>query len=423
MEGCCKVSVIIPVYNVENYLQECLDSVVCQTLDDYEIICVEDCSTDKSMDILKKYATQYPMLRILEYGDNRGQAYARNKGMEIANGKYLYFMDSDDLLVNKDCLARMYQYAEKEQLDCLLFDAYMEYETEELREIFVKLYTKGIEGDKYTASFDYPDVMNGFDYFTNCYRNGDFRCVVWQQFWRKDYLKNNNLSFDADTSPHEDLLFSFKALLKVERIQYIREPMYIYRFRENSSTSTLITLKRIKAYVLCYCYAIDYLQQYLQNYELDETLVGFLNDIKTLIKRGAIDLIKRGIDVYEVKFDNAIYDLQFRLILTEEWNALTKLLSCKEYQQLVSCEPIIYGAGYVGSHVEKMLNAFGIHNYTMAVTDEANAINIGNSKVVSLAKVDRDADRVVILAVNKKYRDEMERYARTLGFNKIIYIA
>ena len=91
-----KVSVVIPVYNVEEFLEPCLDSIVNQTLDDIEIICVNDGSTDKSLDILNSYAKNDDRFTVISQ-ENGGHAVATNRGMELANGKYLYLMDSDDL--------------------------------------------------------------------------------------------------------------------------------------------------------------------------------------------------------------------------------------------------------------------------------------------------------------------------------------
>ena len=92
-----KVSVIIPIYNVENYLEECLDSIVNQTLKDIEIICVNDGSTDNSLDIINKYAAKDDRITVIDQ-ENGGHAVATNRGMDLAKGKYLYLMDSDDFV-------------------------------------------------------------------------------------------------------------------------------------------------------------------------------------------------------------------------------------------------------------------------------------------------------------------------------------
>ena len=128
-----KVSVIIPVYNVEKYLRECLDSVVTQDLDDIEIICINDGSTDGSAGILSEYATQYEKLFILDK-ENSGLSAARNSGLSVAKGKYILFLDSDDFLADSSAVSRLYDKAEHDSLDQLFFDATVIFESEETKE-------------------------------------------------------------------------------------------------------------------------------------------------------------------------------------------------------------------------------------------------------------------------------------------------
>ena len=91
------VSIVIPVYNVEKYLKQCLESVVNQTLDKIEVICINDGSTDNSLNILKEYEKKYNNIIIIDQ-ENKGPGFARNIGMKRASGKYIYFLDSDDYI-------------------------------------------------------------------------------------------------------------------------------------------------------------------------------------------------------------------------------------------------------------------------------------------------------------------------------------
>ena len=125
-----KVSVIVPVYNTEKYLRQCLDSVVNQTLQDIEVICIDDGFTDDSKRILDEYA--HRDARILVYSkENGGQSSARNKGMDLAQGDYLYFLDSDDYILDT-ALECLYECAEAEQLDILFFGGDSFFENREL---------------------------------------------------------------------------------------------------------------------------------------------------------------------------------------------------------------------------------------------------------------------------------------------------
>ena len=114
-----KVSVIIPVYNVEDYLAQCIDSIVCQTLKEIEIICVDDGSTDKSYEILQEYEKKDNRIKLLQQ-KNAGAGIARNKGMKIAQGKYLAIVDSDDFF-ELDMLEKAYVQCEKDNADICVF--------------------------------------------------------------------------------------------------------------------------------------------------------------------------------------------------------------------------------------------------------------------------------------------------------------
>lgn len=113
--GCTKlpkVSVIIPVYNTEKYLKKCLDSVCNQTLQDIEIICINDCSQDNCLEILKAYALSDTRVRIIDFKENRGAGAARNAGIEAAQGEYIGFVDSDDF-IDLDFYEKLYNSGTK----------------------------------------------------------------------------------------------------------------------------------------------------------------------------------------------------------------------------------------------------------------------------------------------------------------------
>ena len=116
-----KISVIIPVYNVEKYLSECLDSIVNQTLKEIEIICVNDGSTDNSLSILKEYAFKDNRIKIINK-ENEGQGYARKVGLDSATGKYILFCDSDDYYAELTAFEKLYNCAEDKETDLVTFD-------------------------------------------------------------------------------------------------------------------------------------------------------------------------------------------------------------------------------------------------------------------------------------------------------------
>ena len=117
-----KASIIIPVYNGEAYLRQCLDSIASQTMKDFEVVCVNDGSTDASGAILSEYASRDTRFRVHSQ-QTAGVGVARNRGLEISKGEYVLFVDADDELCEADALERLVDLAEREGLDALFFDA------------------------------------------------------------------------------------------------------------------------------------------------------------------------------------------------------------------------------------------------------------------------------------------------------------
>ena len=148
-----KVSVVIPVYNAETYLKECLDSVLGQSLREIEVVCVDDDSTDASQEILMEYRQRDDRIVIIQESVHRGQAYARNLGMALARGKYIYFVDSDDV-VKEDAMMALYHEAEKYGVDGVLFDADV-------------IYDAGMEQYAYKSKRgkQYPGIYKGSQLF------------------------------------------------------------------------------------------------------------------------------------------------------------------------------------------------------------------------------------------------------------------
>ena len=220
-----KVSVIIPVYNVENYLEECMESIVNQTLTDIEIICINDGSSDNSLTILNKYAEKDNRITVHSQ-TNKGHAIATNRGMDLANGDFLFFMDSDDILDLK-ALELTYNAAIEKDVDFVLFkslnyddanDRY--YETE----VFSMNKIAAVVGENI---FNYKDIGELM-----------FGAIVtpWSKLYKRDFVMENNLRF-PDGLIFEDNVFFYESLLKANRIYFLKEFLFIRRWYDSSSTT------------------------------------------------------------------------------------------------------------------------------------------------------------------------------------------
>ena len=230
------VSIIIPVYNTEEYLTKCLDSIIGQTIwPQIELICVDDASSDNSAGIIKEFCNKYENIRLIELEENKGQANARNVGLSQAEGKYVYFMDSDDVLTDATAIETLLSIAKKYEVDGIVFSADLILEMESRN--FPGEYRADIMGD-----ID-ERIYSGEDFLFCMMRDNAFPAVVWRQFWKKSFLEMNNIRFENECSPHEDLLFSMIAYLLSNTLYYLPKKLYGYRIREGASTSGLFTKK------------------------------------------------------------------------------------------------------------------------------------------------------------------------------------
>ena len=227
-----KVSVIIPVYNTEKYLEEAINSVVNQTLKEIEIIVVNDGSTDNSATILEDFAKKDSRVKVLTLEKNSGQSVARNVGMEIMKGEYLYFFDSDDVL-ESDCLELCYEKSKAENLDFLFFDALTFYDVESDLKLNYQQ-TTGLE----------PKVYTGAEILRILLKKKLHKDTLWLNFIKTSYVKRLKLSF----IPHicyEDAPFVIRLYAEATRVNFIGRNFFHRRIRENSIMSSKLSKKNI----------------------------------------------------------------------------------------------------------------------------------------------------------------------------------
>ena len=236
------VSVIIPVYNVEKYLPQCLDSVLSQTFSDMEILCVNDGSTDSSPQILADYQKKDRRIRILEQ-ENAGLSAARNKGLENASGKYIYYLDSDDYL-EPDALEKLTRRMEAEDLDFLLMNA----------EAFT---VDGSDEDiadfryRYTRTFDYPDLYTGPGLLSRLFKHNEYQPMAWSYMTSRRMAEENQLHF-VQGILHEDNLYTFQCYLHANRAGYLSDVLYHRRVAGGSIMTSGVTFENVRGYFLSY---------------------------------------------------------------------------------------------------------------------------------------------------------------------------
>lgn len=228
-----KVSVIIPVYNVASYIEACIESVFKQTYRNIEIIFVDDCGTDNSMDTIKQSTTRYAEshhIKILHHSKNKGLSAARNTGINHATGDYLLFLDSDDTLP-PDALENLVAEANKYP-----------------NVSFVIGNIRQTTGKRQSVhSMNLPNYIDAPRQILYDFLSHKWHSMAWNKLISKEFLTANNICF-WEGKYHEDIDFSFKLALYANSMAYCPKPTYNYLIRQNSITTNKC-LKNYEDYI------------------------------------------------------------------------------------------------------------------------------------------------------------------------------
>lgn len=217
-----KISIVVPVYNVDKYLVDCLDSLINQTLDSKEIIIVNDASTDDSIKIINKYKAKYKnIITVIDLKENKGLSNARNIGIQVARGEYIGFVDSDDF-IDKNMYKHMLDVAYIKKLDMVICD----YNTCENSDTYEKYKETTSIKYKYT-NFSSAEILKKL-------LRGEIPAFAWNKIYKSSLLKNNNIMYPVGLY-YEDIPTIFKLLLKsVGEISILECKLYYYRNRPTS---------------------------------------------------------------------------------------------------------------------------------------------------------------------------------------------
>lgn len=241
-ENPVKVSVIIPVYNTAPYLPQCLDSILSQTLESIEVICVDDGSADGSLEILCQYESKDSRMHVLRQA-HQFQGAARNLGIRYAQGEYVYFMDSDDLL-ETDALEKLCAAAQKDSLDVIYFDGSTFTDGDRNSLDFLKY------KDSYKRAKEYSDVFSGQDLFCLMQKDHCYRVSPCLQLIKMAHLRKYNLFFPEGII-YEDNYFNLICMLNAQRVSHRKTAYFKRRIRNDSTVTKKITAWNAYSYFLC----------------------------------------------------------------------------------------------------------------------------------------------------------------------------
>lgn len=263
-----KISIIVPVYNAEEYLDKCIESLIDQTYTNIEIIFVYNKSTDNSLQKLQQYQKIDSRILIVEK-ENEGVSAARNKGMNLATGDYLMFVDSDDWIDLDNC-ERALQMIVKEQADIVLWSYVREFQNQSLKKeifdeekiVFFKEETKKIHR-RFIGVLDEEMVRP---------ENADALCTVWGKLYKRELIVNNRIFFVdlQEIGTYEDGLFNLEVFNFADKVIYINQFFYHYRKTNNSSITSkynselseqwINLFDKMEDYIKCNNLGIEYKQ-------------------------------------------------------------------------------------------------------------------------------------------------------------------
>lgn len=311
----CKLSIIVPVYGVEKYIDKCLNSLVKQSLKEIEVIVVNDGTKDNSQKIVDKYVKKYPD-KIKSYiKENGGQGSARNYGLKKASGEYIGYVDSDDF-VEKDMYKKLYNKAKENNYDIVVCG-------------------------NYNVSEDYQN--KNIDAFINNY-NTDLeniffgKMAVWNKIYKRDILIKNKLEFKEKVW-YEDLAFTLKAIMNSNTFAFIDEPLYDYLIREGSTMNNSNVQRNLEI-LDAFNDILSYIQhnkkeEYFSKIEFLAIDHIYISAIVRVLKAEADDKVKREtinklLDYMNKKFPN-YKNNKYINTLSKNRKIIYKLINIKMY--------------------------------------------------------------------------------------------
>ena len=397
-----KVSVIVPVYNVEEYLASCLESILNQTYRDLEILCINDCSTDNSRAILKEYQQKDARMTILDNERNGGLAHTRNVGIGQATGEYILFVDSDDVIAS-DPVESCMNVAPDNDMVCFDYRQVMMNHKTAIRQYAYKMKDGEYSGDAY---------------FTEAVRTESIIFSAWSKFFSCKFLTENQIQF-YEGILYEDMLFSFQCFIKAKKIYSLNLQLYEYRIRETSIMTTGVGGKNIESYIISIC---EIMKLYVKDdfsREMDRAVEGYIRKvcreyISVFRKWGNREfepvLLKDKPEYLKLyrTFSELFIHAGKRLYISPE-----QVEKMRQYQYV-----ILYGAGDIARSTIEILDQYDILLHGIAVSDlHGNRKSLLGNPIRELQEYYAIREKsLVLIGTIPRYYSEIQKQLLKQGF-------
>ncbi len=402
-------SIIIPIYNVEKYLADCLESILSQSYQNYEIICVNDASTDNSLEILSHYAKKTNKIRIINNERNEGLSVSRNKALKIAQGEYILFVDSDDY-ISKDALQILEKALQENPVDVLNFNYDLKVESayeKERNPIRLEIHRQDIS------------LKSGQRWFADAFHNGSLITMTWSRAYRREFLVQEQLCF-YERLIHEDVLFLIQIAVKAKTVMCIEDRLYTYRKREGSIT-TIKSKERLDSLIVILSETLAILRDHSLEEGMGMALYQYISDIwlpliRTLMmyfpehKELTIGNPEDQFLFSVLRYMEGGQTYQYVNLNTEEWNLIRNF-----------DKRIIFGAGNVASELFCCFQTRGLGVFAVAVSDkDVNTDQIAGYTIQQIDELtEYRKDALVIIAIVKRNQEPVRKKLMSLGFENI----
>jgi len=289
-----KVSIVVPIYNVEKYLRQCLDSVKKQTLEDIEVICVNDGSKDSSLDIIMEYVNTDPRFKVIDKA-NSGYGNSMNMGFDMASGEYIGIVESDDY-VELDMFEKLYNCAHENDLDACKTGFYYYFSKPEEKNVPSPIASPVLCKRVFCPTTDFKSLREQIEFF-------NIKPTIWSAIYKKDFIRENKIRFnETPGASFQDTSFNFKVWALAKRVKLL-EGCYLHYRQDNESSSINSAAK-----VYCVCDEYAEIERFLAEHPM---------------LRGRLDIVKNALkyNTYMWNYERLAPDLakEFILVAAEEF--------------------------------------------------------------------------------------------------------
>lgn len=423
-----KISIVVPIYNAEQYLDECISSICRQTLEDIEIICVDDGSTDNSLAILREYEKSDSRVHII-HKENTGYGHSMNVGLDAATGEYLAVVESDDW-IPEEMMQTLYEYARLNEVDFIKADFYRF--VHQADGVMRKIYNHLAPEKYYNRVFCPLDEVASFKFIMN----------IWSGIYRMDFIKNNGIRFhETPGASFQDNGFWFQTFALAKRAYFLDKPLYMNR-RDNPLSSVN---NKEKVYVACQEY------DYIRNWVLDKLggskrhlylcAEGRIRNYLFTIERIADELKPEFYRRFKRDYEKMVSDGEVAyMTFSDTWKKRinriledpdqaceTEIAYKNQYMQRIApySDIIIYGAGKFARKAFERLCEIGQRNrvaYFVISKKEKNPSYISDVPVIEVSELSEMMKKsaFVIPAASEAVYEEVVMAIRDNGFEHYI---